>query len=101
MPRGMGDRCTERAHSRAHDGGAMATITNDELEAEARAMLRDQIEGSAWFRSGTTPEERRAAIDLEVELWWHLRIPDAAGRLIDHAVGSGPSPAQERLRKIA
>ena len=45
----------------------MPTIRNDEVEAEARALLREQIERSPWFREGLTEEERQSRIQLEVD----------------------------------
>ena len=64
----------------------MPTISNDEVEAEARAILRDQIDRSQWFREGLTEEERRQRIQLEVDAWWHLKVEEAARRLVAHAM---------------
>ena len=62
----------------------MPTISPDEVEAEARAILQDQITRSAWFREGMTEEKRRERINLEVDAWWHLKVEEAAHRLINH-----------------
>ena len=63
----------------------MPTVSNDEVEAEARAILRDQIDRSPWFREGLTDVERQERIQREVEAWWHLKVEEAAHRLIDRA----------------
>ncbi len=53
----------------AEEGG-MPTISNDDVEAEARAILQDQIARSPWFREGMTEErERRERIRLEVDAY--------------------------------
>ena len=41
------------------EGGGMPTISNDEVEAEARAVLRDQLMRLPWF-----PERLRRQEDL-------------------------------------
>ncbi len=64
----------------------MPGISNDAVEAEARALLREQIERSHWFREGLTAAQRRSRIQLEVDAWWHLKVEEAARRLIDRAV---------------
>ena len=61
----------------------MATIRNDDIELEARAMLRERIERTPWFQHGMTRKQRQAAIDREVDRTWHLFIFDAAQRLVD------------------
>jgi hypothetical protein len=63
----------------------LPTISNDEVEAEARAILRHQIDHSPWFREGLTDAERQERIQREVDAWWHLKVEEAAHRLIDHA----------------
>ena len=60
----------------------MLTIRNDEVEAEARALLREQIDRSPWFREGLSDAERQKRISLEVDAWWHLKVEEAAHRLI-------------------
>ena len=59
----------------------MATLDSKEIEAEARRLLRKQIERSAWFRNGMTEDERRVRIAQEVDAWWHLKIEEAMHRL--------------------
>ena len=60
--------------------------SSDAVEAEARRLLRDQIERSAWFPA-MRKEERRAKIEQEVDAWWHLKVKEAATRLLDRMVG--------------
>jgi hypothetical protein len=62
----------------------MPTIRND--EAEARALLRGQIDRSPWFREGLSDDERQERIGLEVDAWWHLKVKEAARRLIDRVI---------------
>ena len=65
----------------------MAAITNHDLEVEARAILRERIAQTPWF-SGPEDERRQERIELEVELWWHLMVREAAERLVDRASSS-------------
>ncbi len=64
----------------------MLTISTDEVEAEAWAILRDQITRSPWFREGLSEHERQERIRIDVDAWWHLKVEEAARRLIDRAV---------------
>ncbi|MBM6584317.1 hypothetical protein ILT44_29415 [Microvirga sp. BT689] len=52
------------------------------IEITARALLRERIEATPWFRIRMSQEQRRAAIEREVEAYWHLFIADAAERLL-------------------
>jgi nucleotidyltransferase/DNA polymerase involved in DNA repair len=63
----------------------LATISNEEVELEARALLREKIERTPWFRSGMTRAQRQNTIEREVDRLWHLFVHDAAQRLIDRA----------------
>jgi hypothetical protein len=63
----------------------LPTISNDEVEAQARAILREQIDRSPWFREGLTDAERQERIQREVDAWWHLKVEEAAHRLIGRA----------------
>jgi hypothetical protein len=56
---------------------------DDELEKEARALLRERIERTPWFRRGMTAKQRRAAIEREVNAHWRLVAFEAARRLIE------------------
>ena len=55
----------------------MVTSGDDEVEVEARRLLRAQITRSAWFRTGMTEKERRDRIKQEVDTWWHLKTEEA------------------------
>ncbi len=61
----------------------MPTISNEDIELEARTMLRERIERTPWFQNGMTRKQRQAAIEREVDRTWHLFIFDAAQRLAD------------------
>ena len=63
----------------------LATVRNEDIEHEARTMLRERIERTPWFQNGMTRKQRQAAIEREVDRTWHLFIFDAAQRLIDRA----------------
>ena len=52
------------------------------IESTARALLRERIEATPWFRIKMTQDQRRAAIEREVDAYWHLFIADAAERLL-------------------
>ncbi len=61
----------------------MATIRNDNVEIEARIMVRDMIERTVWFHHRMTGEERQDAIEQDVDRHWPLLVIDAARRLVD------------------
>ena len=61
----------------------LATISNEDIEIEARTMLRERIERTPWFYYGMTRKQRQAAIEREVDRTWHLLIFDAVQRLVD------------------
>jgi hypothetical protein len=66
-------------------------ITDDDIAAEARAMVRQMIEESGWYPK-LRGEFRQARIDQDVETMWHLMINDARKRLeqgIRQSQGSG------------
>jgi hypothetical protein len=60
----------------------MTRAGNNLIESTARALLRERIEATPWFRIRMTQEQRRAAIEREVEAYWHLFVADAAERLL-------------------
>ena len=62
------------------------------IEFTARALLRERIEATPWFRFKMTQDQRRAAIEREVEAYWHLFVADAAERLL------GPSGASQNTK---
>jgi hypothetical protein len=55
-------------------------ITDDDIAAEARAMVRRMIEESGWYPA-LRGEFRQERIDQDVERMWHLMIGDARKRL--------------------
>ncbi len=62
------------------------------IESTARALLRERIEATPWFRIRMSQEQRRAAIEREVDAYWHLFVADAAERLL------GPDKASLHAR---
>jgi hypothetical protein len=64
----------------------MASIGPDQVEAEARALLKEAIERSGWYPilSGA---ERDKRIEQDVESYWHLMAQEAARRLLDRFEG--------------
>ena len=44
------------------------------IEFTARALLRERIEATPWFRIKMTQEQRRAALEREVDAYWHQFI---------------------------
>jgi tRNA(Ser,Leu) C12 N-acetylase TAN1 len=71
------------------------TIKDDEIEDEARAMLREQIERTPWFKVRMTKEQRRAAIEQEVDRNWHLLVPEVMKRLVDRAAQESQGQQRE------
>ena len=67
---------------------AMATISNDAVEALARQFLWEQIDRSTWFE-GMSKEARAAGIAADVEQWWHLKAGEAAEILLDRLISEG------------
>jgi hypothetical protein len=66
----------------------MALIRDELIEAEARAMMRAAIEKSGWYPSlqGTARQRR---IEQDVDLHWHLMLPQAREHLEQ---GNGGEP---------
>jgi hypothetical protein len=58
----------------------MATTRDEEIEAEARALLREAIERSGWYPS-LRRIEREKRIAQDVDLHWHLMVAEARKRL--------------------
>ena len=58
----------------------MTAAGSNLLESTARALLRERIEATPWFRIKMTQKQRRAAIEREVNAYWHLFIADATER---------------------
>jgi len=63
-------------------GEPMMGAGDNLIESTARALLRERIEATPWFRIRMTQEQRRAAIERDVEAYWHLFIADATERLL-------------------
>lgn len=76
--------------------------SDQELEAMARAILRDTIERSGWYPA-LRGEERRRLIDRDVDRHWPLMVNEARKRReqveidIDE-IEAGRGIAQRRLR---
>jgi hypothetical protein len=47
----------------------MASAGDNLIESTARALLRERIEATPWFRIKMTQEQRRAAIEREVDAY--------------------------------
>ena len=62
------------------------------IESTARALLRERIEATSWFRFKMTQDQRRAAIEREVDACWHPFIADATQRLL------GPGEASQHSK---
>ncbi len=62
----------------------MPTITNADVEAEARALLRDWIARLPWH-AGLPPEERERHIAEDVDTYWPTLVDEAVERLLDRA----------------
>jgi hypothetical protein len=58
----------------------MAMTPDDEIEAEARTLLRETIERAGWYPS-LRRIERDKRIEQDVDLYWHLMVPDVRKRL--------------------
>ena len=58
----------------------MAAIRDEEIEAEARAILREAIERSGWYR-GLPEAERSKRIEEDVGRNWPLMLREARRRL--------------------
>jgi hypothetical protein len=52
------------------------------IEYTARALLRERIEATSRFRIRMSQDQRQAAIEREVDAYWHLFVADAAQRLL-------------------
>jgi hypothetical protein len=79
----------------------LATIGNDEVEIEARIMLREMIERTAWFHHRMSREQRQDTIEQDIDRHWPLFVSDAAQRLVDRVTqdvhAQGEFRAEDRL----
>jgi hypothetical protein len=55
-------------------------MRDEDIEAEARTMLREAIQHSGWY-SYLPEEERNRRIEQDVEAHWPLMLADARKRL--------------------
>ncbi|WP_230532863.1 hypothetical protein [Microvirga roseola] len=68
----------------------MVGIAAEQIEAEARRLLRETIERCGWYPA-LPPEQRRRSIERDVEQHWHVMSSEAAKRLVAR-LGESPSP---------
>ncbi len=63
----------------------MSTINDadaEAIEAEARSLLRQQLRESAWYPH--MPDTKRLKlIEQDVERYWHLKVTEAAKRVLE------------------
>jgi hypothetical protein len=57
-------------------GQTVTALHDKEIEARARAMLRETIERSGWYPT-LRGEERKRLIERDVERHWHLMTAEA------------------------
>ena len=65
-----------------YEGEPMTGAGDNLIGSTARALLRERIEATPWFRIRMSQEQRRAAIEREVDAYWHLFVADATERLL-------------------
>ncbi len=65
----------------------MAEISDDEVIALAKALLRQTILASGWYPS-LPDAQRQKRIDQDVDLHWPLMLRDARERLEEEQDGS-------------
>ena len=53
---------------------------DDKIEAQARALLRETIERAGWYPS-LRRSEREKRIAQDIDLHWHLMVPEVRKRL--------------------
>ena len=58
----------------------MTSISNEDIEAEARALLRKQLQDSAWY-PGMREDDRRKRIEQDVDRYWYVKVGEAVQRL--------------------
>jgi plasmid stability protein len=57
----------------------MPTISNKDIEAEARSLLRKQIQESAWY-PWMKEADRRRRIEEDVDRYWYVKVSDTRSR---------------------
>ena len=66
-------------------GSSMSvTFTDEEVETEARSLIRKRIQKSGWYPD-LSSEERRRRIREDVDRHWHLMIDEATRRLSERS----------------
>jgi hypothetical protein len=60
---------------------------DQDIEAEARALLREKIQRMPWHQ-GLRPQERERRIEDDVERYWPTMVEEAAQQLVSR-FGSG------------
>ena len=58
----------------------MNRIRDEQIEAEARTLLREAIERSGWYPN-LRGKERQERVEQDVDLHWPLMLSDARKRL--------------------
>ena len=58
----------------------MTSVPADQVEAEARRLLRERIERLPWYPR-LSPSERKAAIQADVDRYWRTMQPEAVQML--------------------
>lgn len=72
-----------------------AMLSNEDIEAEARTLIRERIQNSGWY-PGMREDERTRRIEEDVDRHWHLMIKEAARRLSE---GVGQDTSRGRMPK--
>ncbi len=62
----------------------MPTISNQDIEAEARALLHKQIQESAWY-PWMKEADRQKRIEQDVDRYWYVKVSEASQRLLELA----------------
>ena len=57
-------------------------LKDDDIEAEARSIIRKRIQDVGWYPRASK-EERKRLIEQDVDRHWHLLLHEAARRLAD------------------
>jgi hypothetical protein len=74
-------------------------VTDQEIETEARALLRETIRRSAWYPN-LQGAKRNERIEQDVDLHWRLMWDDAVKRLEqrNRAIGKAGDGTQEIIQ---
>lgn len=58
------------------------TLRDEDIEAEARCLIRERIQNSGWYPD-LRGEERRLRVEEDIDRHWHLMIKEATRRLAE------------------